>query len=365
MAEHCINAEAIAAETAGHDPVSAEEAISLVGWGRPEAIHEAAPNETELRRQINNKWGDILKYESIELRGGERRHSLVLAMRRTIVREWWWRWRKRNKLPTANVRPHVLRPATTEGRKRVREFANRFRRPVSDLASELRADLRPLYAARGRQIETADQAVRKICRAIAASEFPAFGQLGRYPEQKIIRGQPETIPPEYFKNRWHTIVLLPVPWEPSSVTGWATCDQHAPGEQLKADRSEWCELQFDRAQFFAWLTRSRHPLIILNALLPAPAIGTSECPKPQGAPSAWPTEDEFRTCMTDPLPLLRRWATAKYGNSNPPGRDQMLKDFRDVYGRVPNISEPQMRALRAEIATPKAKAGGVPAHRAR
>jgi hypothetical protein len=80
----------------------------------------------------------------------------------------------------------------------------------------------------------------------------------------------------------------------------------------------------------------------------------------QSLPYGAPAREEFLTNKGDQLPLVERWATARYGQGPLPSREQLLRDFRADYGTVSGVSDPTMRALRKALVPEQAKRGGRP-----
>jgi hypothetical protein len=66
----------------------------------------------------------------------------------------------------------------------------------------------------------------------------------------------------------------------------------------------------------------------------------------------------------DPVPKLIEWARAKWGEAEAlPGRDEILRAFREQFGRVLGVNEKVMRDVRRQLAPPEARRGGAPRHR--
>jgi hypothetical protein len=67
----------------------------------------------------------------------------------------------------------------------------------------------------------------------------------------------------------------------------------------------------------------------------------------------------------DPLPRLCEWAPSICGDepSKLPGRRELLRLFRERFGRVRGISEHTMREVRRRLVPESAKKGGSPVHR--
>ena len=80
-------------------------------------------------------------------------------------------------------------------------------------------------------------------------------------------------------------------------------------------------------------------------------------------PADCPTLQEMQANRRDPLPLVLRWATARYQGQALPPRLLILKDFREDYGPVRYVNGETMRIVRERLATRAQKKGGRPTHR--
>lgn len=121
--------------------------------------------------------------------------------------------------------------------------------------------------------------------------------------------------------------------------------EHKPASKEKADDA--CRRRDAERRSIV----TRHELVRAGVLLTLP---------PKGAP----THEEMRSCKGNRLKLVRQWAEAAYRDIPLPGRGEMLRDFRRVYGHVANVTEKgDMQLLRSELATADQKRGGKPTHR--
>jgi hypothetical protein len=70
-------------------------------------------------------------------------------------------------------------------------------------------------------------------------------------------------------------------------------------------------------------------------------------------------------CVGDPLPELLIWARSRWGEDlqKLPSRSELLRIFREQFGRVSGINEDTMREVRAQLAPEEARRGGAPTHR--
>lgn len=68
-------------------------------------------------------------------------------------------------------------------------------------------------------------------------------------------------------------------------------------------------------------------------------------------------------CTGDPVPKLIDWARSKWGSQKLPNRAELLKTFREQFGRVLGINEKEMRRVRTQLASREARRGGAPMHR--
>jgi hypothetical protein len=70
-------------------------------------------------------------------------------------------------------------------------------------------------------------------------------------------------------------------------------------------------------------------------------------------------------CSGDPIPELIEWALSQWGNDlqKLPNRSELLRIFREQYGRVLGINEHTMREVRRQLASKEARRGGAPTHR--
>lgn len=68
-------------------------------------------------------------------------------------------------------------------------------------------------------------------------------------------------------------------------------------------------------------------------------------------------------CTGDPVPKLIDWARSKWGSQKLPNRAELLKTFREQFGRVLGINEKEMRHVRTQLASREARRGGAPMHR--
>ena len=226
---------------------SAAQVICLAAWGTTEPPSDAGENE--LRQRIAQRWGkEALEYQPIERIGGERRHWLVLAMRRTLIR---CRWRLKHGQITAAKWPRLkpelaearaekwrsaLRPARQLGRQRARVHLRHSQRPMAELMRELRADLRPLYALRGRQFEQLKGAISRIKHDILSGRIEAWGRAVEVGQEDRL-GEYEVLPASYLVPEQRTITL----------DNKACCDPNAPLAELRSTQREWHQLHFRRA----------------------------------------------------------------------------------------------------------------------
>jgi hypothetical protein len=70
-------------------------------------------------------------------------------------------------------------------------------------------------------------------------------------------------------------------------------------------------------------------------------------------------------CPGDPLPKLLIWARSRWGEDlqKLPSRSELLRIFREQFGRVSGINENTMREVRRQLAPENARRGGAPTHR--
>ena len=70
-------------------------------------------------------------------------------------------------------------------------------------------------------------------------------------------------------------------------------------------------------------------------------------------------------CRGDPIPKLIEWAQSRWGDvpQTLPNRLDLLRSFREQYGRVLGINEMTMREVRCQLAPEEARRGGAPTHR--
>ena len=70
-------------------------------------------------------------------------------------------------------------------------------------------------------------------------------------------------------------------------------------------------------------------------------------------------------CTGDPVPKLIEWARSKWGDGSQklPNRSELLRTFREQFGRVLGINEKEMRHVRTQLASREARRGGAPMHR--
>jgi hypothetical protein len=70
-------------------------------------------------------------------------------------------------------------------------------------------------------------------------------------------------------------------------------------------------------------------------------------------------------CTGDPVPKLIDWARSRWGQGSQtlPNRFELLRLFREQFGRVSGISEKTMREVRRHLASREARRGGAPMHR--
>lgn len=70
-------------------------------------------------------------------------------------------------------------------------------------------------------------------------------------------------------------------------------------------------------------------------------------------------------CTGDPVPKLIDWARSKWGDGSQklPNRSELLRLFREEFGRVLGINEKEMRHVRTQLASREARRGGAPMHR--
>jgi hypothetical protein len=70
-------------------------------------------------------------------------------------------------------------------------------------------------------------------------------------------------------------------------------------------------------------------------------------------------------CTGDPVPKLIDWARSKWGDGSQklPSRSELLRAFREQFGRVLGINEKEMRHVRTQLASREARRGGAPMHR--
>ena len=78
-----------------------------------------------------------------------------------------------------------------------------------------------------------------------------------------------------------------------------------------------------------------------------------------------PKEIEKWRSGGDPVPKLIEWARSKRGEEAErlPGRYEILRAFREQFGRVLGVNEKVMREVRRQLAPPEARRGGAPRHR--
>jgi hypothetical protein len=76
-------------------------------------------------------------------------------------------------------------------------------------------------------------------------------------------------------------------------------------------------------------------------------------------------EVEKWECTGDPVPKLIDWARPRWGEDlqKLPNSLELLRLFREQFGRVSGINEKTMRAVRGELAPPEVRRGGAPMHR--
>jgi hypothetical protein len=69
----------------------------------------------------------------------------------------------------------------------------------------------------------------------------------------------------------------------------------------------------------------------------------------------------------NPVPKLIGWARSEWGDDPEqlPNRAQLLKIFREQFGRVLGVNEHTMREVRRQLAPERARRGGAPTHRRR
>ena len=70
-------------------------------------------------------------------------------------------------------------------------------------------------------------------------------------------------------------------------------------------------------------------------------------------------------CTGDPVPKLIDWARSRWGEDlqKLPNRFELLRLFRQQFGRVSGINEKTMRDVRRHLASQEARRGGAPTHR--
>jgi hypothetical protein len=318
--------------------LSSAEAISLVAWGREDAIFEQIPSEADLRQRIRGNWGkEVLLYQPFDQRGGERRHQHVLAARRTLLR---CQWRKRHGRLTAarwqhlgptqakarlGVWTHALRAADPESRRWIRMFVRHSRQTITDVGAKLRIDLRPLYEMRATRAEAMDVAIRCITSAAAAAEITLIGRPIR-PGGGEGGGAHERIPGLFFLNQWNTI----------TPEGRAGCDADAPLGEQRAVRSEWRDLRMLRSDFMFWISLKATPLA---------GDGTSE---PRSAATGPVTGRDSRPEPTNPA--VREWfrsRVADWPDEQPAPSES--KDWHAITSFfAPGLSRAEFRLVRKD-----------------
>lgn len=70
-------------------------------------------------------------------------------------------------------------------------------------------------------------------------------------------------------------------------------------------------------------------------------------------------------CAGDPVPKLIEWARSRWGEGSQalPNRFELLRQFREQFGRVSGINEKTMRLVRQQLASREARRGGARMHR--
>jgi hypothetical protein len=83
-------------------------------------------------------------------------------------------------------------------------------------------------------------------------------------------------------------------------------------------------------------------------------------PAPDQIEQHFSPEGEKWECMGDPVPKLVDWARSRWGEDlqKLPNRGELLRLFREQFGRVFGINEKTMRAVRRQLATAESRQGG-------
>jgi hypothetical protein len=101
----------------------------------------------------------------------------------------------------------------------------------------------------------------------------------------------------------------------------------------------------------------------LAEMLLAPADAAAACSSGQDCQPVSEEIEKWR-CGGDPVPELIDWARSKWGDDGQalPNRNELLRVFREQFGRVLGVNEKVMREVRRELAPPEARRGGSPSH---